>query len=102
MTDVNKLKDWLQWVIASCEAEQKKSGMMPFDGFHRPRMVAMRIALASLNNVCMWKYRDKEYNWATGCGEKFQFTDGSPEDNKTRFCPCCGRPVVVLKPGEYL
>lgn len=43
---------------------------------------------------CWWEY-DEDGAWETGCGRSWIFIDGGPEDNTVRFCPGCGKRVVV-------
>lgn len=102
MTDVNKLKYWLQSQIAATEEYYKRNERLSSVALHRNELKTMKIALASLNNVCIWKYCDTEYNLDTGCGGKAQFTTGPLEDNRIIFCPMCGKPVVVLESEEDL
>lgn len=43
---------------------------------------------------CTWKMEDVNGDvYDTDCGNCFQFNDGSPEENKFKFCPYCGRHV---------
>ena len=44
--------------------------------------------------TCKWKlgFEYADY-YETSCGEAFQFTDGSPTENKMKFCPYCGKPL---------
>ena len=47
---------------------------------------------------CVWRILEAEYCvWETGCGEAFQFFPEmpTPVDNGFRFCPYCGRSIVV-------
>jgi hypothetical protein len=46
---------------------------------------------------CRWT-EDVDGNWDTDCDNRFVLTDGTPGDNKMRFCCYCGR---VLKQREY-
>ncbi len=41
---------------------------------------------------CAWtRDIDPDFeSWDTSCGEKFQFTEGGPRENKMRFCCYCG------------
>lgn len=43
---------------------------------------------------CAWTEDAWDGSWDTACGNKHQFTDGSPSDNKHAFCPYCGRPLI--------
>jgi len=42
---------------------------------------------------CKWQ-QDSDGNWDTACGETFIFEDGSPSDNRQRFCGYCGAPII--------
>jgi membrane protease subunit (stomatin/prohibitin family) len=41
---------------------------------------------------CEWK-EDWEGNWSTSCGEEYCITEGTPEENKMKFCAYCGKPL---------
>ena len=43
---------------------------------------------------CLWGQDDGI--WETGCGHAFEFNDGDPTDNYFRFCPYCGKSLVVI------
>lgn len=38
---------------------------------------------------CHWR-EDENGAWDTGCGEKWEFTNGTPQENRFLFCPFCG------------
>lgn len=38
---------------------------------------------------CYWR-EDEDGNWHTGCGQTFVLNDGSPRDNRMRYCYHCG------------
>ena len=45
---------------------------------------------------CDWKVEcdyDMDGVWITGCGEAVCFPDGSPKDNKYKYCPYCGKEI---------
>jgi len=46
------------------------------------------------DETCKWagEYADCEI-WYTSCGEVFILNGGTPEDNKMKFCPFCGKPL---------
>ena len=50
---------------------------------------------------CEWK-EDSDGCWWTSCDNGFEFIDGSPEENKMKFCCYCGKPLkqVVFKEEE--
>lgn len=48
-------------------------------------------------HVCEWELnQDCEYElWETDCNETFCFTDGTPADNRMKFCCYCGGELKV-------
>lgn len=42
------------------------------------------------NDYCDWKLDDHTGSYDTECKNKFEFIDGTPQDNKFTFCPYCG------------
>jgi hypothetical protein len=50
--------------------------------------------------VCEWKRlwsrfsSDPEY-WSTSCDNAWYFIDGTPEENRVKYCPFCGKPIKV-------
>ena len=49
--------------------------------------------------TCSWIQEDDPEicYWKTGCGNSFYFTDGTPADNRMKFCCYCGK---LLKQEE--
>jgi hypothetical protein len=45
---------------------------------------------------CNWT-EDEDGNWWTECGEGFTFSDGTPIENRMRYCCYCGQPLVEQK-----
>ena len=45
--------------------------------------------------ACLWEQsRDPDCDyWETTCGQTWQFLDGGPAENRTRFCHYCGGPI---------
>ena len=43
---------------------------------------------------CEW-HEDERGLWHTQCGNVFEFYDGGPKENNFRFCPYCGRRLIV-------
>ena len=58
----------------------------PADNQNAPMAVASGAVLG-----CCWSQDRDDGSWATGCGELFVFTDGTPKENGFKFCPYCGR-----------
>ena len=52
---------------------------------------------------CVWQ-EDWEGTWETACKNKWVFNEGTPEDNRMKFCCYCGKPlkqnVYVEEGGE--
>jgi hypothetical protein len=44
---------------------------------------------------CKW-VQDQEGTWNTDCGEAFEFIEGDPAENNTRFCCYCGKPLKAV------
>ena len=44
--------------------------------------------------VCNWHQDDDDGTWATDCGGIFVIIEGTPSDNKMKFCAYCGKPLV--------
>jgi len=46
---------------------------------------------------CIWK--DEQYDpedWETGCGEMWCLLTGTPEENRMKFCPYCGKKILQV------
>ena len=44
-------------------------------------------------SACLWEqdyYASNEGRWDTQCGESFYLENGTPADNKMKYCPYCG------------
>jgi hypothetical protein len=48
--------------------------------------------------TCIWN--EVGEMWETTCGEAFVVNDGTPSQNKMRFCCYCGKPLVEAKPRK--
>lgn len=49
---------------------------------------------------CTWQ-SDEDGNWHTECGEIFVIIDGTPTENKMRYCPYCGGGLMQAKRVVY-
>lgn len=58
------------------------------------RDVQSRRAAPGRTHSCRWK-ADEDGNWWSSCGEGFVFNDGGPVENRMRYCPYCGKRLVV-------
>ena len=50
-----------------------------------------------MNEYCMWRYLEDWTGsyWETSCNNKFQFINGSIEGNDFKYCPYCGKEIMV-------
>lgn len=46
-----------------------------------------------MSKKCKWK-QDEYDIWETDCGNLFVVNDGTPSENKMKFCPYCGKELV--------
>ena len=44
-------------------------------------------------STCRWT-EDEDAVWNTDCGRRWEFTNGTPRDNKVTFCAFCGRKLT--------
>jgi len=57
---------------------------------HDIRVEASRTATLALRGECIWS-EDEDGVYHTGCGNMFEFISGGLEENRTKFCPYCGK-----------
>ena len=43
---------------------------------------------------CEWKFDEEDY-WETACGHYWCFLADGPKENGVKFCPYCGKEVVI-------
>ena len=43
---------------------------------------------------CFWKIDAVDGGYKTWCNRKHEFTDGTPQDNRYKYCPFCGKQIV--------
>lgn len=60
---------------------------------------ALKPAEGSTPPTCTWSH-DGIGIWAGSCGTKWAFTDDGPTENGMRFCPCCGKTLVMADEDE--
>jgi hypothetical protein len=61
-----------------------------------------RSALDQVELSCTWTF-DNDFDhpfWGGECGAEWCFEDGGPAENEVKFCPFCGRRVVVAETPE--
>jgi len=47
------------------------------------------------DRTCTWVQDDDNSDaWGTQCRRMFLLIDGTPEDNRMKFCCYCGKPLV--------
>jgi len=50
--------------------------------------------------ICEWESEDDDgtfsSDWQTGCNNIFEFSEGNPKDNNFKFCPFCGKEIVII------
>jgi tRNA(Met) C34 N-acetyltransferase TmcA len=63
------------------------------------RTLSRRIEELENRGTCEWMRDDDSewYVWETQCGETWHFDDGGPNENRMKFCPGCGRALVVVE-----
>jgi len=54
-----------------------------------------------MSTPCTWT-QDIDGNWETSCDEVYCIADGTPAENRMKFCTYCGAPIVekVYEEGE--
>ena len=57
-------------------------------------------ASITIGRKCAWTCDEYEDAWDTGCGNLFSFIDGSPEENKFKYCCYCGGNLTENKEGK--
>lgn len=58
-----------------------------------------RAAAAIRARPCTWTLDDNDGFYNTACGGAFWFDNGTPAENKAKFCPYCGGALVVADPN---
>jgi hypothetical protein len=51
-------------------------------------------ALLAARVACVWRY-DPDGYWQTECSDQFCITEGSPAENRMRYCHYCGRRIMT-------
>ena len=62
------------------------------------RLNAELLAAKNDSRLCRW-VNDDDGVWHSECGESWEFIEGGPVENRTRFCHYCGGGVVVVTIG---
>ena len=60
------------------------------------RVIASHIEkmFGSKEGKCKWAYDNFHEMWETACGNAWTLCDGTPAENRMKFCPFCG---LILK-----
>jgi hypothetical protein len=48
---------------------------------------------------CYWEHDEFECSYKTDCGQCYCFEDGTPRENRYRFCPGCGKRIRTTRPA---
>ena len=51
------------------------------------------------DDYCRWT-EDADGAWITDCGKVFEFNEGTPTENRARFCLYCGDPLFEVRREE--
>lgn len=58
--------------------------------------------LLKLLNPCVWTHKvhlgEDHNDWDTGCFERYTILEGTPTENKMKYCPYCGNEIEEDKP----
>jgi hypothetical protein len=46
-------------------------------------------------HTCQWSEDFEQGKWDTACGESFVVIDGTPADNKMKYCCYCGKKLAT-------
>ena len=86
------------WMIASRNGEQTNWEAFK-NAVYKELVEEHKIKTSPDNNKCHWIQEDDEEIclWRTDCGEAFYFTEGTPTDNKLKFCCYCGKELIEEK-----
>ena len=80
--------------LGEARAKLESEEPAPFVQKLNTRIAELESAAQVRATPCKWSETD-DGDWVTACGVDWVFTDGGPEDNDVRFCPCCGHPVEL-------
>lgn len=48
-----------------------------------------------MGDKCEWK-QDENGVWETECGNMFEITEGTPNENDLKYCPYCGKHLIQI------
>ena len=79
----------------------------PVAHYHMPRTCAAGLIedcpnrVPSAAEVCHWSQDDSDA-WMTECRKAYGINEGTPEENRMKFCPFCGKELVGVPYVEEL
>ena len=47
---------------------------------------------------CAWTCEEMDDFWNTSCEKAWCFMEGTPKQNRMKFCPFCGKELEQIKP----
>lgn len=74
------------------EVESVGSGKIVCEGIGWNVPDRFELATKRETEICNWE-ADSEGNYSTDCGETFTLIDGTPEENRMRYCCYCGKTI---------
>lgn len=90
-------------LLAAESEEYAKWGILnlPIEKLRYDLQAALRAIAAALRAApeCAWTHDADTDSWDSACGAKWQFNDGGPAENNTRFCHSCGGHVAARPQG---
>ena len=94
----NAYKITAEQLIQQANQFKQAIGDMPIE---KVAEMCKAVSLAEQKMVimpCKWTLLDDDFNtYSTGCGELFCIENGTPKENKLKFCAYCGRKLEVSK-----
>jgi len=52
-----------------------------------------------MKKPCVWR-ENSDYCWDTSCGEEFIINEGTPKQNKMKYCCYCGGIILAIDEQE--
>lgn len=54
--------------------------------------------MITTDEPCKWEREDEDSDiWLTNCGTAFTLNEGTPKENRMKFCCFCGRKIKTVK-----
>lgn len=48
-----------------------------------------------VKKACEWTTEQNTDWWQSGCGQEWAIPEGDPVENGMRFCPMCGKKLIL-------